>query len=57
MRAVFIDEWKATPYVKIIPVPKPKKGEVLIKVMAAPIHPAVLSYKNQIILHIFILNK
>lgn len=43
MRAVVIDEWKTPPYVKQIPVPKPKKGEVLIKVMAAPIHPAVLN--------------
>lgn len=40
MRAVVIDEWRGKPYVKQIPVPKPKSGEVLIKVMASPIHPA-----------------
>lgn len=40
MKSVIIDEWKAPPTVKEIPIPKPKPGQVLIKVQAAAMNPA-----------------
>lgn len=40
MKAVTIDDWKAKPYVKDIPIPQPRDGQVLIKVESASINPA-----------------
>ncbi len=40
MQSVIIDEWKAPPTVKEVPIPKPKPGQVLIKVFAAAMNPA-----------------
>jgi len=48
MRAVVLEKWKAIPVVKNIPVPEPKQGEVLVKVMACPINPMVINNNNNL---------
>lgn len=44
MNAIVINEWGAQPTFARVPKPKPKHGQVLIKVEAAPINPSDLAF-------------
>ena len=42
MRAVVIEEFGKPPVCKMMPIPVPKSGEVLVKMHASPINPSDL---------------
>jgi len=44
MKAIFIEKFGGTPFVKEVPIPKPGPNEVLIRVEAAPINPLDLAF-------------
>jgi len=44
MRAVVVDKFGGEPKVEMVPIPKPKPGQVLVKMEAAQINPSDLSF-------------
>jgi NADPH:quinone reductase-like Zn-dependent oxidoreductase len=48
MTAVRVDPANARIYTETVPVPKPGKGEVLVKMIAAPIHPSDMARVTEI---------
>ena len=48
MTAVFIDQETEKLFTKLVDIPKPGKGEVLIKLLAAPINPSDLAKVREI---------
>jgi len=44
MRALVLNAYNGEPKLEEIPVPKPKKGEVLVKIHASPINPSDFAY-------------
>ena len=44
MRAIVLESYDQPPVLKLVPIPVPKSGQILVKMEAAPINPGDIAF-------------